>query len=211
MNSNVVISKRQLERYPMYLKFLIFIKKNGVVNISSSIIAREMKCSEEQVRKDFQAISKNAGKCHLGRNVDEMIRDLKDFLGYNKTAEAVLIGVGNLGKALLHYSGFASYGLKILAAFDVKEDIVGTNINGTPVYDISDLKDQIALLNVKTAILVTPASAAQETVDLLVQSGITAIWNFVSIHLQVPDNIIIENVDLAASLAKLTYQHNKIC
>ncbi len=208
MEKATSVSVRQLERYPIYLKYLISMRNSGVTTLSSPIIARAMKCSEEQVRKDFQAIARSAGKPGTGRDINSMIEDLEKFLGYNDVSDAIIVGVGGLGGAFMKFKGFDDFGLNILAGFDCDPLKVGTEINGKKIFSLDKLENLVERLNVNIAILTTPSDAAQEVCDLLVKSGIKAIWNFVPVHLNVSDDVIVENVDLASSLAILSHRLN---
>ena len=140
----------------------------------------------------------------MGFDIKELIADIESFLEYDNTHDAIIVGVGALGKAFLGYKGFDKYGLNIVAGFDVNPDICGTNISSKPVLDISKLKDYVQRLNIKIGIIATPNKFAQSTVDLLIDSGIKAIWNFANTHIDVPNGIELKNEDLAASLALLS-------
>lgn len=199
------VTSHQLERFPVYLKTLKQLKEENISLISSSLIANRLGLSEEQVRKDFQVFSKRAGKPKTGRNINILISDLEDFLGYSHLNEAIIIGVGNLGQALISYRGFNNYGLDIIAGFDVDESKIGSTINGKPIYAISDLEKIVPNLHVKIAIIAVPLKQAQEIFNRLKGLNIEAIWNFAPIHLSSKD-IIVENVDLAVSLAKLSHK-----
>ncbi len=200
------ISKRQLERYPIYLKYLLSLKGSSIENISSPSIAKALGLSEEKVRKDLQVVSKQSGKPNQGRNIDELIKDIQTFLGYDKIDDAIIIGVGHLGKAFMNYDGFSSFGLNIVAGFDVNENIIGTKINNKPIYNLYSLQSIIANLKAKIAILVVPSEVAQQVVNQLVNCGIKAIWNFVPTHIDVPEDVVVENVNLASSLAVLSHK-----
>ena len=200
------ISKRQLERYPIYLKYLLSLKGGSSNNISSPMIAKALGLSEEIVRKDLQVVSKQSGKPNQGRNIDELIKDIQSFLEYDKIDDAIIVGVGHLGKAFMNYDGFSSFGLNIVAGFDVNEKIIGTKINNKPIYSLYSLQSIIANLEAKIAILAVPSDAAQQVVNQLVNCGIRAIWNFVPIHIDVPEDVVTENVNLASSLAVLSHK-----
>lgn len=199
-------SNKQLQRYPVYLKYLLSLKDNGVTKVSSPLIAKALCLSEEQVRKDLQVVSSKEGKPKSGRNIDELISDLYSALGYNSFTRAAVIGVGHLGKALMNYQGFKEFGFEIICGFDVDSQIIGTSINNKEIYNIYQLATKLEELHIEVAILVTPISSAQEMTNRLVNANIKAIWNFVPIHLNVPNNIAVENVNLASSLAVLEHK-----
>jgi len=203
------VSKATLERLPMYYRYLLELQRSGVKNVSSVIIAEEMKLNSIQVRKDLACISSIAGKPKTGFDVDELIKDLSEFLGYNNTTDAVIIGVGQLGKTLLSYTGFANYGLKIVAGFDVNEEICKNTVNGKKILPMYKLQDFLKRTNVHIGIITVPRDSAQGVCNLLVSSGIKAIWNFSPTHIIVPDDVVVKNEDMAASLAILSNELKK--
>ena len=198
------VSNATLLRLPRYLKFLQNLDKKNVQFVSSSDIADGLALNAVQVRKDLAVVSITGGKPKVGFDIKELIADIESFLEYDNTHDAIIVGVGALGKAFLGYKGFDKYGLNIVAGFDVNPDICGTNISSKPVLDISKLKDYVQRLNIKIGIIATPNKFAQSTVDLLIDSGIKAIWNFANTHIDVPNGIELKSEDLAASLALLS-------
>lgn len=202
------ISKRQLERFPIYLKYLLTLSDGENENISSPMIAKALGLSEEQVRKDLQVVANKEGKPNRGRNKNELIKDIQNFLGYENIDNAIIIGVGHLGKAFINYSGFKAFGLKIVAGFDIDKNIIGTTINEVKIYSLNDIEKVFDTLGAKIAILTLPSEVAQEVVDRLIKIGIKAIWNFVPTHIDVSEDVVIENVNLASSLAVLSHKFN---
>ena len=200
------VTMKQLGRYPIYLRYLKGAKENGNTNTSAPIIAKALGTSEEQVRKDLQVVASQSGKPKSGRKINDLIDDIETFLGYNDTTDAVLIGVGHLGKAFLNYGGFEDYGLNILVGFDVNPELIDKEINGKKIMSIDKIENLIPRLNTHIAILTVPAGVAQSVVDRLVKVGIKAIWNFVPTLLNVSDDIVVENVNLASSLAILSHK-----
>ena len=154
----------------------------------------------------MQIVSNKPGKPKIGRSIDELITDIEEFLGYNEESDAIIIGTGKLGNALLNYSGFPAQGINIVAGFDNDPQKIGKKVNGKMIYDIRNIDFILPKINAKIAIITTPASVAAEVANILVEAGIKAIWNFVPVHLNVNDDVIVENVDLAASLAFLSYK-----
>ena len=199
-------SKNQLERYPVYLKYFKQLQAGGVEFISLPTIADKLDYSEEQVRKDLQAISSTPGVQKKGRRLDVVIKDIEAFLGYEKATNAALIGVGHLGGALLNYPAFKETGLSIVVAFEKDASKINKTINATPIFPISELKQMLKKYNAKIVIIAVPAQSAQEVVDEAIQSGAKGIWNFAPIHLVVPKDVVIENVNLASSLAVLSHR-----
>ena len=161
-----------------------------------------------QVRKDLALVS-DGGRPKIGYNRERLVADIEDFLGYGDTNDAVLIGAGKLGRALLGYSGFAEYGLNIVAAFDSNDAIIGTSNSGKPIMHLSRLAETCRRFKVKIGIITVPAEHAQAVCDLLIENGIMAIWNFAPKHLSVPDHILVQNENMAASLALLSKHLNE--
>ena len=209
MDKKSKVSLKQIERYPVYLNVLLSLRNSGINKVNSRQLADALGVSEEQVRKDLQVVSPNSSKPGCARDVNLLIKYLKDFLGYNTINKAVLVGVGHLGSALLSFKGFDDYGLDIIAGFDIDPSLTGGTVNDKPIYSIFNLDNKIKELGVDVAIVATPKEVTQEIVNKLINSGIKAIWNFVPIHLVVPENIIVENMDLARSLAVFFHKINK--
>ena len=199
-----VISKNQLRRLPFYLSFIKEKEKEGIDNISSPMIAQGLNLNEEQVRKDLALVSSSGGKPKLGRNVKELINDIESFLGYNDVNTAIIVGAGHLGRALLSYNGFSNYGLDIVAAFDDNPELSLQSFNGKEILPMSKLKSLCERLNIKIGIITVPAEHAQTVCEQLVQSGVKAIWNFAPVRLNAPYDIIIQNENMASSLAILS-------
>lgn len=195
------ISKHTLQRLPMYLSYIKGLPEDAPKNISATTIAEALQLNDVQVRKDLASVS-SSGKPKVGYNVKDLIAELEAFLGYNDIDNAVIVGAGSLGKALLNYSGFKAYGLNIIAAFDLCEE--PTEFQGKTVFPIAQLESFCRKVNVHIGIITVPASSAQEICDLLVNSGIRAIWNFAPVHLVVPDGILVQNENMASSLALLS-------
>ena len=185
----------------MYLSYIQGLPEDAPKNISATTIAEALQLNDVQVRKDLASVS-SSGKPKVGYNVKDLIAELEAFLGYNDIDNAVIVGAGSLGKALLNYSGFKAYGLNIIAAFDLCKE--PTEFQGKTVFPIAQLGSFCRKVNVHIGIITVPASSAQEICDLLVESGIRAIWNFAPVHLVVPDGILVQNENMASSLALLS-------
>ena len=197
------VSINTLQRLPRYLNYLKTLNEEG--NISSTEIAKKLGLNDVQVRKDLSAVS-SGGRPKVGYNVKVLILDLKEFLCYNAVNDAVMVGCGNLGKALMSYRGFSEYGLKIVAGFDVSEDIIGGNIGDKPILSLDSLPEYCKKNGIKIGVITTPAQAAQGACDLLIKGGIKAIWNFAPTHIEVEDGVLVQNENMASSLALLS-QH----
>lgn len=201
-------SLNQLGRYPIYLKLLKELHEGGVEVVSSPLIASRLGYSEEQVRKDLQNVSSEAGRPKKGRDIKLLIEDIETFLGYRDSTSAILIGVGHLGSALLNFPAFSEMGLEILAGFDSDPSLLWKRVGGKEIFPISMLKEILPRLNAHIAILTVPAKVAQEVALLAVDGGAKAIWNFAPAHLDLPPDIVVENVNLASSLAVLSHRLN---
>lgn len=199
-----VISKQALQRLPYYIRFLRGLKEQNVQVIAAPAVAAELGLNEVQVRKDLAAMSNSHGKPKAGFIVAELIENMEEALGYNNSDDAILVGVGSLGRALLGYSGFAEGGLNMVAAFDSDPALVGSIISGKPVFPMNKLKDICSRMNIHIGVITVPASAAQAVCDELVGAGILAIWNFAPTHLTVPPHILVQSENMAASLALLS-------
>ena len=202
--SSSSVTKATLGRVPHYLKFLKELPDDGFEYISATHIARELELGEVQVRKDLNAIS-GAGKPKLGYVTVELIQKLEDCLGCNRMTSAVLVGAGKLGKALLDYSGFEKFGVKIIAAFDSNETALSLN-GKVEILPISQFEQFCIEHNVKLGIITVGEGSAQTVCEQMVSSGIEAIWNFAPCKLKVPKGTLVQNENLALSLAHLNNQ-----
>ncbi len=196
------ISKAVLKRLPGYLTYLKATQEGGSQYISATALANALGMGEVQVRKDLAMVS-SGGRPKIGYLREGLIDDIEQFLGYDNTTDAVIIGAGKLGQALCGYSGFDAYGLNILAAFDTAPTKSRTD-EGKPIYPISQLERFTKANKVLMGIITVPAAYAQEVCDRLIACGIKAIWNFAPTHLEVPENILVQNENMATSLAVLS-------
>lgn len=199
------ISSSTINRLPFYLEYLKNIYQKGQIYISSGAIANALGLGEVQVRKDIAAVS-SGGKPKVGYEIASLIKELEHYLGYKDTDEAVVFGTGRLGMALLDYPGFIDCGLNIIRGFDKDKSKFGLSENGKVIEDISKFEEFIKSSNVKIGILCVPKEHAQEVCDLMIKNGIKAILNFAPIHLNVPNEIIVKNENLAYSLALLSIE-----
>ena len=189
------ISLAMFKRLPLYLRILKDKKTNEIENIPSTVFAKELNLTSIQVRKDLAKISDNEGKAGIGFNVDELIKNIEELLGVNSNRDAIIVGAGRLGKALLNYNNFGKE-INMVMAFDKDEDIC----DNKKIFHIDKMEDLIKSHNIKIAIITTPKESAQEVCDKLAECGIKAIWNFPPINLKVKENIVVKNEDLVTSL-----------
>ncbi|MBP3556200.1 MAG: redox-sensing transcriptional repressor Rex [Thermoguttaceae bacterium] len=197
-----------VQRLPVYLRFLKEARRRGDDVVSCTRIAEEFGQRSVQVRKDL-AITGVSGRPKVGYRVDELIEAIESFLGWDVKTTAFLVGVGNLGRALLNYEGFVEHGLDVAAAFDANPALFGQEINGRVVRPLDQIASTAARLReegriVEMGIVTVPARAAQPVADKLVGIGVRAIWNYAPVRLDLPNDVVYEEVKLSASFAVLT-------
>ena len=197
------IPEPSLRRLPQYHRYLVELQTNGIHLISCSAIGRDLQCLPVQVRKDLQ-FTGIVGKPKVGYTVEELVTAIESFLGWNRVNEAILVGAGNLGTAILGHARFSRFGLEVVAAFDTNPRKIGRRIHGKPVLPLEELAPLARRRSIHLGIITTPAEAAQNVADEMVKAGIQAIWNFAPLRLQVPEYMIVRNEDLYSSLASLS-------
>lgn len=190
-------------RLPVYLSYLQTLQPDPPLHISSSAIASALGMGEVQVRKDLASVC-SGGKPKVGYLTGELMESLRAALGYTVITDAVLVGAGKLGKALLDYEGFCNYGLNIVAAFDANEASTGYTDGGKRIYPLDRFPEICEQRKIRMGIITVPAAAAQSVGRLMVENGILAIWNFAPVHLDVSDNILVQNENMACALAQLS-------
>ena len=196
------VSIQTLRRLPLYLHYLKSVR-GALPRISATVLADALGFNDVQVRKDLGSVSGN-GRTKKGYETEELIADLELYLGCDSRTPAVLIGAGNLGRALLSYGGFSDYGLEIVAAFDSSDAVVGTTAGKKTVMGMDKLRTICEENGVRLGIITVPAAGAQSACDKLVECGVKAIWNFAPTTLKVPHGVLVENENLASSLAVLS-------
>jgi len=196
------ISKSVLKRLPGYLSYLKNMPDSGSPYISATALANALGMGEVQVRKDLAMVS-DGGRPKIGYLREALIDDIEQFLGYDNTTDAVLVGAGKLGQALMGYKGFDEYGLNILAAFERTPRAEKTE-EGKPIYPVEKLESYCKKHKVLMGIITVPSEAAQEVADQLIAAGIKAIWSFAPTHLDVPPGILVQYENMATSLAVLS-------
>lgn len=205
-NKGLSVSKNQIQRLPMYLNHLKKLRDAGFTQISAPQVAKDLGLHVEKVKKDIALVSSSLGTPKSGRNIDDLIADITSFLNYDEITPAIIIGCGQLGRALLGYRGFDEYGLDIVAGFDINPELVGQDLFGKTIYALEDLPMIRKKYKVDIGIITVPGSAAQEAANALVDAGILAIWNFAPAHIQVADKIIVHDENMASSLAVLSHR-----
>ena len=199
------IPKATLGRLPQYLEYLRTLPEIRRT-ISATAIAKALSLGDVQVRKDLAVVS-GAGKPKIGYETDKLITDIESHLGCERLTNAVLVGAGKLGRALLDYDGFEDFGVKIVAGFDCNETVL---TKGTKdILPIRDIEVYCREHDVKLGIITVGQGSAQDVCDKLVESGIKAIWNFAPVTLKVPNGVLLKQENLALSLAYLNNQISK--
>nr|WP_124726486.1 redox-sensing transcriptional repressor Rex [Staphylospora marina] len=192
------------KRLPLYYRYLEKLHAIGKQRVSSSDLSDALQIDPATIRRDFSYLGE-LGKKGYGYNVTYLLQFLRDFLKQDEVTNVVLVGVGNLGTALLRYNFYRSHNTKIVAGFDLDPAKVGTDVDGIPVYALERLPEVIKLHNVEVAILTVPLSAAQSTTDYLVDAGVRGILNFTPARLTAPSRVRIHNIDLTIELQTLIY------
>ncbi len=194
-----------LKRFPLYLRVLRRMQTEGATYASGAVVARELGLDPIVVRKDL-AITGTVGRPRLGFQMDEIVSAIEEFLGWSNTTDAILVGVGNLGTALLGYTGFEQHGMRIVAAFDADPAIIGSTVNRMKVLDIKKMPALVKRMHIQIGVITVTASVAQTVADSMIEGGIRGIWNFTPTKLVVPSEVILQREDLASSLAVLSHR-----
>lgn len=188
-----------LRRLPWYLSNAKLMRDKGETYVSSTQISRQINIDASQVAKDLSYV-KISGRTRVGYEINSLIEVLESFLGFTDMHKAFLFGVGSLGGALLRDTGLQQFGLEIVGAFDINPELVGTEINGIPIYHSDEFEAKMKEASVNIGVLTVPISIAQEITDKMVAGGIKAVWNFTPFRIRVPEDIVVQNTSLYAHL-----------
>ena len=202
------IPEPTLRRLPWYLSCAKLMRDKGEKFVSSTQISKQINIDSSQIAKDLSYVD-ISGRTRVGYEVDLLISVLEDFLGFTNLHRAYLFGVGSLGGALLRDSGLSHFGLKIVGAFDVNPDLVGTEINGIPIYHTDELQLRMQKDKVTIGVLTVPIAISQQVTDKMVEGGIKAVWNFTPFRIRVPEGIVVQNTSLYAHLAVMFNRLNE--
>ncbi len=202
-----IISDAVIRRLPRYYRQLTELCARGVVRISSQALGQEMNITASQIRQDFSCFGE-FGQQGYGYNVEELRAEIGHILGVDNGHHLIMIGVGNLGRALLRNFPFSQTGFSVEAAFDISPTVVGSSINGVPVYGMSELDGFVRSHDVDVVVLTIPQSVAQDTANRLIDLGVRGFWNFTNVELSSPgnDDVKFENIHFADSLLTLSYR-----
>jgi len=196
-----------VRRLPQYLHIIRSAQGAGDEYISGTVIALELHLEPIQVRKDL-AITGIIGKPKKGYPVEALVRAIEHYLGWDLTQNAILVGAGNLGSALIGYPDFERHGLKFVAAFDTDPQKIGQRIHGVSIFGMDSLAGSIKDLEIKVAVLTVPSPMAQSTSELLAAAGIKAIWNFTNTKLKLDPDVVVQREDLSSGYALLSVMMN---
>lgn len=200
------ISDAVIRRLPRYYRQLTDLYARGVVRISSHSLGQEMNITASQIRQDFSCFGE-FGQQGYGYNVEELRAEIGHILGVDNDHHLIMIGVGNLGHALLQNFPFAQTGFSVDAAFDVSPELIGTTVNGVPVHAVDEIEAYIKANEVDVVVLTIPQSVAQETADMLIRLGVHGFWNFTNVELSSTNpEVKFENIHFADSLLTLSYR-----
>ena len=199
-----VIPKATARRLPLYYRYFRMLHDTGKNKVSSTELSEAVRVDSATIRRDFSYFGE-LGKRGYGYDVENLMNFFAKTLNEDELTNVALIGVGNLGSALLKYKFHQSNSIRVSCAFDVNEDIVGRIVDGIPVYPMEDMMEQIRVQQIEVAILTIPARKAQEVVNKLAEAGVKGILNFTAARLVAPPEVLIQNVDLTNELQTLIY------
>ncbi|MFD1431272.1 redox-sensing transcriptional repressor Rex [Lacticaseibacillus yichunensis] len=202
--AETIIPKATAKRLPLYYRYLNFLANSGTTKISSTELSEAVKVDSATIRRDFSYFGA-LGKRGYGYDVMDLIKFFKKILNQDRLTNVALVGVGNLGHALLNYNFRQANNIRISAAFDVDPKIAGTIQSGVPVYPMDELIEQLRVQQIEIVILTVPTDAAQAITNDLVVAGIKGIMNFTPLRISVPSYVRVQNVDLATELQTLIY------
>lgn len=205
MKRNEKVSTAVIRRLPRYYRHLSELERAGVVRISSNALGKIMGLTASQIRQDLFCFGE-FGQQGYGYKVESLKEEIGEILGINRGHTLVVLGAGNLGRAIIENFRFSGNGFRVLAAFDVREGVVGTSIAGVPVYHADELERFLEKNPVSVGMLTVPISAAQEMGDRLAGAGVRGIWNFTNYEITTPsDDVVVESVHFSDSLLTLSY------
>ena len=198
------ISQAVIRRLPRYYRYLGELLENGVERISSNDLSKRMKVTASQIRQDLNNFG-GFGQQGYGYNVKYLYTEIGKILGLEQHHNIIIIGAGNLGQALANYADFEKRGFILKGIFDVNPTLADVSIRGVPVRMMDELERFVRENDIEIGVLTIPKTKAVEVANNLVNNGVRAIWNFAHIDLNLPENVIVENVHLSESLMRLSY------
>lgn len=208
MTNKSRVSLAVVKRLPKYYRYLGMIADKGIIRVSSQELSNITGLTASQIRQDLNHFG-GFGQQGYGYNVEELKTELERIIGIDRHYKAVVIGFGNIGKAIYNYKGFQKSGFEMVGIFD-HGDKVGQEMDGIKISDLANLKEFLEEEGADIAVLAIPKDIAQDTADVLVEGGIKGIWNFAPVDLKLPQDVVLENVHLDESLYTLTYYMNNL-
>ena len=205
----IEISKAVIKRLPRYYRHLGELLEAGQVRISSNELSVRMNVTASQIRQDLNNFG-GFGQQGYGYNIEYLYAEIAKILGMDKKHNLVVIGAGNLGQAIANYTNFEKRGFIVTALFDINPELVGKDVRGIKIYNMGELEDFLSENDVHIAALTIPKSHATDVPNTLVENGVKAIWNFAHTDLDLPSDILIENVHLSESLMRLSYNITRL-
>jgi redox-sensing transcriptional repressor len=203
---SLVVTKSTLSRLPLYYSLVSRLQTEGVAHVSSALIAQHLNLNPVLVRKDLAGVSTVDGKPRTGFEVTQLLNDMSNYLGYNKLDQAILVGVGSMGRIILTNSKFEKFGLNIVVGFDKDPYLCGLQLEGKHILPMERMESLVRRMGIRIGIITVPDDQAQEVCDQMVKCGIKAIWNFAFVPLKVPEDVLVKNENLPSSLAVLAHK-----
>ncbi len=207
MKKNSRISAAVVKRLPKYYRYLGMIENKGIIRVSSQELSEITGLTASQIRQDLNHYG-GFGQQGYGYNVEDLRGEIQKIIGIHRGYDVILVGVGNIGRAIYNYESFKEAGLNIVALFDANPDLVGKKYGNVKIQSVDTLSDYLKKNEIDIAILSVPAKSSQEIANTVVEGGVKGIWNFAPLDLKVPEDVILENVHLDESLFTLTYYMN---
>ncbi len=198
--TKVILPEPTLRRLPWYLAYVNLLHLQKVEYVSSTQIAKDINVDASQIAKDLSFLNIK-GKTRIGYEVETLVNELSDFLGFRVVHKAFMIGVGSLGSALIQDQGLSQYGLNIVAGFDINPEIIGKTICGVPIFGMDELDQKQKEYDTEIGILAVPVEHAQDATDTMIACGLQAIWNFTPFRIKASSDIVIQNTSIYAHLA----------
>lgn len=209
MNNERKISSAVINRLPRYYRYLGDLLESDITRISSKELSTKMNITASQIRQDLNNFG-GFGQQGYGYNVEYLYNEIKKILGLDKVYNLIVVGGGNIGQALVNYTNFEKRGFVITAVFDVNPRLIGMTIRGVEVYDVDRMEEFVKNNKVDVAILTLPRSQACKVASDLASWGVKGMWNFSHVDLNMPEDVMVENVHLTDSLMTLLYKINEV-
>ena len=209
MDGEKKISSAVINRLPRYYRYLGDLLESDITRISSKELSEKMNITASQIRQDLNNFG-GFGQQGYGYNVEYLSNEIKKILGLDRVYNLIVVGGGNIGQALVNYTSFEKRGFVITAVFDVNPRLIGMSIRGVEIYDVDTMEDYVRNNKVDVAILTLPRSQAAKAATDLAAWGVKGIWNFSHVDLDLPKDVVVENVHLTDSLMTLLYKINEV-